>query len=137
MWHIHGIFHPFKVDDLGAMVSIMTMLATKTTREFFPKVIVFVPPLAFVFISPLGVMVALVLVSPSRFIFGEVISPWSWVIIVLVFSFIFGIIQLMGQIFRIQLFKILKFLNGSGLNKINPNVWLSLWRSNGMWRTRK
>jgi hypothetical protein len=137
MWHIHGIFHLVEIRNLGPMLSIMTMLTTNSTREVFPKVIVVFPPLAFVVISPLEILVSLIEVSPNRLILLRVIAPWSWVIIVSVFSFLFGIIRLMGQIFHIQLFKILKFLNGRGLNKVNPSVWLSLWRRNGLWRTRK
>jgi uncharacterized membrane protein len=76
----------------------MTMLTTKGTREVRLEVVV-VPPLAFVVISPLGVLVPLILVAPSRLVLLGVVSPWSWVIIVSVFSFIFGIIRLMGQDF--------------------------------------
>jgi hypothetical protein len=112
------------------------MLTAKGTREFFLEVVV-VPPLEFFVISPLGVLVPLILVAHNRWVLLGVISPWSWVIIVSVFSFIFGIIQLMGQIFCIQLFKILKLLNGRGMNKVNSSVWLFLWRRNGLWRTRK
>jgi hypothetical protein len=136
-WHVHGIFHPFEINDLGAMVSIMTMITAKSTREVLLELVVVVPPLAFVFISPLGVLVTLVLVSPNRLVLLGVISPWSWVIIVSVFSFFFGIIWMMGWIFCIQLFKILKLLNGRGLNKVNPSVWFSLWRINWLWRTKK
>jgi hypothetical protein len=136
-WCIHGIFHPFEVDDLGAMVSIMTMLTKKGTREVLPEVVVVIPPLAFVVIAPLGVSVPLILVSPSKLALLGVVSPRSEVIIVSIFSFLFGIIRLMGHIFHIHLFKILKFLNGRGLNKVNPSMWLSFWRSNGLWRTRK
>jgi hypothetical protein len=131
-WRLHGIFHSFKVRNLGEMVSIMTMLTIKSTGEVCPEVVFFIPPLAFFVISPLMVMV-----SPNRLVLLGVISPWSWVIIVSFFPFLFGIIRLMGRIFYIQLFKILKFLNGKGLNKVIPSMWLSLWRSNGMWRTRK
>jgi hypothetical protein len=119
------------------MASIMTMLTAKSTREVFLEVVVVVPPLAFVVIFPLGVLVTLVLVSPNKLIYLGVISPWSSVIIVLVISFLFGIIQLMGWIFCIQLFKILKLLNVRGMNKVNPSMWLSLWRRNWLWRTRK
>jgi hypothetical protein len=112
----------------------MTMLTAKGTREVRLEVVVVVPPLVFVVISPLGVLVPLILVAPNRLVLLGVVSPWSWVIIVSVFSFLFGIIRLMGRIFRIQLFKILKLLNGRGMNKVNPSVWLSLWRSNGLWR---
>jgi hypothetical protein len=90
-WHIHGIFHPFEVSDLGIMVSIMTIFTTKGTREVRREV-VFVPPLVFSFISLLGVLIPLILVAPNMLVLLGVISPWSWVIIVSVFSFIFGII---------------------------------------------
>jgi hypothetical protein len=115
------------------MVSIMDILTTKGTREICPK-IVFILPLAFVVISPLGVLVPLILVSLGRLVLlGVVLVPsWSWINIVLIFSFLFGIIRLMGWIFLIQLFKTLIFLNGRGLNKINPNMWLFLWRNNGL-----
>jgi hypothetical protein len=97
MWHIHGIFHPFEVSDLGEMVSIMNMLTAKGKKEVHPKVVV-VPCLEFVVISPLGVLVPLILDYPNRLVLLGVISPWSWVIIVSFFFFIFGIIRLMGRI---------------------------------------
>jgi hypothetical protein len=112
------------------------MLTAKGTREVHLEVIV-VPPLEFVVISPLAVLVPLILVAPSRLVLLGVVSPWSWVTIVSFFPFLFGIIRLMGRIFRIQLFKILKLLNGRGMNKINPNVWFSLWWSHGLWRDGK
>jgi hypothetical protein len=105
-------------------VSIMHILTAKRRRELFPEVVL-IPPLEFVVISPLGVLVTLVLVSPNSLVLLGVISPWSWVIIVSIFSFLFGIIRLMGQIFRIQLFKTLKLLNGRGMKKVNPCMWLS------------
>jgi hypothetical protein len=49
------------------MVSIVTKLTTKGTREVGPKVVV-VFPLAFFFISPLGVLVPLILVTPDRLV---------------------------------------------------------------------
>jgi hypothetical protein len=104
------------------MVSIMTMLTANIIREVHPKVVVVVPHLVFVVISPLGVLVTLVLVAPDRLVLLGFISPWSWLIIVSIFSFLFGVIQLMGWICCIQLLKILKLLNGRGLNKVNPNV---------------
>jgi hypothetical protein len=87
-WCIHVIFHLFEVDDLGEMVSIMTMLTAKRTREVRPKVVV-VPPLVFVVITPLGFLVPLILVSPSRLVLLGVVSPWSRVIIVSIFPFLF------------------------------------------------
>jgi hypothetical protein len=115
----------------------MTMLTAKGTREVRLEVVVVVPPLAFFVTSPLGVLVPLILVSPSKLVLLGGVSPWSSVITVSIFPFILGIIQLIGRIFRIHLFKILKLLNGRGLNKVNPSMWFSLWRSNGLWRTRK
>jgi hypothetical protein len=103
----------------------------------YSKILVVFLPLEFVVIVPLGVLVSLILVSPSEMVLWRVIPSWSRVIIVLVFSFLFGIIRLMGQIFCIQLFKSMKILNGRGLNKVNADMWLSMWRRNQLWRTRK
>jgi hypothetical protein len=128
---VHGFFHPFEVRILGAMVSIMSILTTKSAREVCLEIVVFLP-WSFVVVVPLGVLVA-----PNGMVLLGVISSWSQVIIVSVFTFLLGIIQLMGRIFRIQLFKILKLLNGRGLNKINADMWVSLWRSNKLGRIRK
>jgi hypothetical protein len=111
----------------------MSILTIESAREFCPEIVVVIP-WSFVFIVPFGVLVALILVSPSGMVFLGVISSWSWVIIVSFFPFLLGIIQMMGQIFRIQLFKIPKLLNGRGLNKINVGLWVSLWRSNWLYR---
>jgi hypothetical protein len=35
-WCVHGFFHPFKVRNLGEMVSIMSMLTAKSAREVRP-----------------------------------------------------------------------------------------------------
>jgi hypothetical protein len=75
MWRVHGIFNLFEVDNLGAMVSIITMLTTKSAREVLLKRVVVFPPLAFVFIFPLGVLVTLVLVSPSRLVLLGINPP--------------------------------------------------------------
>jgi hypothetical protein len=96
MRSVHKFFHPFKVGNLGAMVSIMAILTAKGTREVCPEVIVVVLPLAFIVVSPLGILVPLVLVSPNRLVLLGVVFPWSWIIIVSIFSFPFGIIRLMG-----------------------------------------
>jgi hypothetical protein len=133
---VHEFFHPFKVNNLGEMVSIMAILTTKGTREVCLDVVAILP-LVFVVIASLGVLIPLILISPSRLVLLGVISSWSNIIIVSVFSFLFGIIRLMGRIFHIQLFKYLKFLNGRGLNKVNPSMWLSLWWSHGWGGTRK
>jgi hypothetical protein len=74
------------------MVSVMAKLTINNAREVHPEVVVVVPSLVFFFIVPLGVLVTLVLVAPSRLVLLGVISTWSWVIIVLAFSFLFGII---------------------------------------------
>jgi hypothetical protein len=67
IWSISIFFHPFKVNYFGVMVSIMGIFTAKGTREVFLNIVV-VLPLAFVFISPLGVLVPLVLVTPSRLV---------------------------------------------------------------------
>jgi hypothetical protein len=74
MWHIHGLFHPFEVKNLGAMVSVMSMLTAKRKREVHLEVFFVVPPLVFVVIVPLKVLVTLILVSPSRLVLLGVIS---------------------------------------------------------------
>jgi hypothetical protein len=71
---LHGVFHLFEIRNLGAMVTIMTILTTKSIREFYMKDVVLIPPLAFFFILPLGVLVTLILVSPSRMVLFGVIS---------------------------------------------------------------
>jgi hypothetical protein len=93
MWSTSRFFHPFEVSDLREMVSIMDILTTKGTREVCLKIVV-VLPLAFVVISPLGVLVPLVLVALGRLVLLGVVlvSSWSGIIIVLVFSFLFGIV---------------------------------------------
>ena len=59
---IPRIFQPFEIYNLGAMVGVMTVHATKGTRvDGFNSI----PPLASVVIAPLGVLVPLVLVSPN------------------------------------------------------------------------
>ena len=87
-------------------MSIMTELTTNGTREVGLKIIV-ISPLMFIVITALGVLISLILVAPSRLVLLGMISALTWVVIVPIFSFIFGIIRLMGWIFRIQLFKIL------------------------------
>jgi hypothetical protein len=53
------------------MVSIVAILTTKGTRDVVPKIVFFLS-LVFIVISPLGVLVPLILVSPSRLVF------WGW-----------------------------------------------------------
>jgi hypothetical protein len=123
-------FIHLKSGNLGTMVSIMSILTTKSTREVRPEIVVVVLPLEFVIIVPLGVLVSLILVAPKGMILLGIIFSWSWVIIVSVFPFLLGIIRLMCRIFRIQMFKSMKLLNGRGLNKVNIGMWLSMWRRN-------
>ena len=113
-------------------MSIMTELTAKGTREGGSNSIV-ISPLTPVFIVPLGVLIPLILVTPSRLVLLGVIPTLTWVVIVPIFSFFLGINPLIGQICRIQLFKILILLNGRRLNKINPNVWWSLWWIHRLW----
>jgi hypothetical protein len=74
-------FIHFEVRNLGEMVSIMSIITAKNSREVRTEVVVVIP-LEFVVIVPLGVMVTLILVSPSKSILLGVISTWSSVIIV-------------------------------------------------------
>ena len=115
-------------------MSIMTELTTKGTREGGSNIIV-IFPLTPVVISPLGVLIPLILVAPSRLVLLGVIPALTWVDIVPVFFFLFGINRRVGQIFHIQLFEILILLNGRGLNKIHPSM--RMWGSHGLWGTRK
>jgi hypothetical protein len=115
-------------------MSIMTELTAKGTREVgFDSIVI--SPLTPIVISPLGVLIPLVLVAPSRLVLLGLIPALAWVVIVPVSSFIFGIIRRMGRIFRIQLFKILILLNGRGLNKIHPSM--RVWGDHRLWWTRK
>jgi hypothetical protein len=52
----------------------MSILIAKRTREVHPKIVVFVLLLAFVFIVPFGVLVALILVAPNGMVLLGVIS---------------------------------------------------------------
>jgi hypothetical protein len=115
-------------------MSIMTEFTTKGTREGGFNSIV-IPPLTLIVISPLGVLIPLVLVSPSRLVLLGLIPALTLVVVVSVSSFLFGIIRQVGQIFHIQLFKILILLNERGLKKIHPSV--RMWGSHRLWRTRK
>jgi hypothetical protein len=116
------------------MMSIMTEITAKGIREGGSNSIV-ISPLTPVVTAPLGVPIPLILVAPSRLILLGVIPALTWVAIVPIFSFLFGIIRRVGRICRIQLFEILILLNGRGLNKIHPCV--RVWGSHGLWRTRE
>jgi hypothetical protein len=115
-------------------MSIMAKLTAKGTRESGSNNIV-ISPLMPIVIAPLGVLIPLILVAPSRLVLLGVIPSLAWVVILPIFSFLFGIIRLMGRIFRIQLFEILILLKGRGLNKIHPSM--RVWGSHGLWRTRE
>jgi hypothetical protein len=109
-------------------MSIMSILTTYSAREVSSKIFV-LPLLWYIVIgAPLGV---LVLVAPNGMVVG-VIPAWSWIVIVLVSSFL-----LMSRIGRIQLFKCMNLLNGKGMNKVDVDMWLSWWRINRLGRTRK
>jgi hypothetical protein len=58
---------------MGTMVSIMSILTKNITREVFPEIVVVFLPLVFCVIVPLGVLVDLILVSPSGMILLRVI----------------------------------------------------------------
>ena len=61
-------FHLFEVRNLGKMVSIISILTTKSAREVCPK-IVFVLPHSFVVVVPLGC-----LASPREMVLLGVMS---------------------------------------------------------------
>ena len=84
------VFQRFKISDLGAMMSVMAELTTKGTREDGFNII---SPLAFLIsIAPLGVLVPLVLVAPSGLVLWGLIPALTWVVVILVLSFILGIV---------------------------------------------
>ena len=78
------VFQPLEINDLWTMVSVMTIDSTKSTRVYgFNRV----PPLAFVVISPLGVLVPLVRVAPSGLLLWGLIPALIGVVIVPIPSF--------------------------------------------------
>jgi hypothetical protein len=128
------VFQPFEINDLGEMMSVMAELSTKGTREVGFNIIL-ISLLAFIIISPLGVLMPPVLVASSGLVLLGLIPTLTWVIVIHVLSFLFGIVRWMGWIGRIQLFKILVLLNDRGLKKIHPRM--RMWGSHGLWGTRK
>jgi hypothetical protein len=70
-------------------VSVMTKHATKSTRVDGFNII---PPLAFVVIAPLGVLVPLVLVAPSGLMLWGLIPALTRVIVIPVPSFPLGVV---------------------------------------------
>jgi hypothetical protein len=89
------VFQPFEINNLGAMVSVMTELTTKGTREDGFNII---SPLAFVIITPLGVLVPLVLVAPSWLVLWGLIPTLTWVVVIPVPSFLLGIVRWMSWV---------------------------------------
>jgi hypothetical protein len=129
-----NVFQPFEISDLGAMMSVMVVLTTKGAREDGFNIVV-ISPLAFIIISPLGVLVPLVLVAPSGLVLWGLIPTLTWGVVIPIPSFLVGIVRWMGWIGCTQMFKILVLLNSRGLNKIHPRM--RMWGSHGLWRTRK
>ena len=70
-------------------MSVITEITTKGTREDGFNII---SPLAFIIISPLGVLVPLVLVSPSWLVLWGLIPALTWVVVIHVLSFLLGIV---------------------------------------------
>jgi hypothetical protein len=82
------VFQPFEISDLGEMMSVMDELTTKGTREVgFNMTVIY--PLEFIIIAPLGVLMPLVLVAPSRLVLLGLIPALTWVVVIPVPSFIF------------------------------------------------
>jgi hypothetical protein len=126
------VFQPLEISDLGEMVSVMDVHATKRTRvDSFNSI----PPLAFVVISPLGVLVPLVLIAPSGWMLWGLIPTLTKIVVIPVPSFLLGIVRRVSWVGCVQLFKILVLLSSRGLNKIYPRM--RMWGSHGLWRTRK
>jgi hypothetical protein len=89
------VFQPFEINDLGAMVGVMTEHTTKSTRVDGFNIIL---PLAFVVIAPLGVLVPLVLVAPSGLMLWGLIPTLTGVIVIPVPSFPLGVVGWMSWI---------------------------------------
>jgi hypothetical protein len=108
------------------MVSVMTELTTKRTREYGFNII---SSLDFVVIAPLGVLVSLVLVAPNGLVLWGLIPTLTRVVVIHVPSFLLGIVRWMGWVGCIQLFEILVLLSSRGLNKIYPRM--RMWGAMG------
>jgi hypothetical protein len=79
-----GVFQPLEISDLWAMVSVMTIYTTKSTRvDGFNSVL----SLAFVVIAPLGVLVPLVRVAPSGWVLWGLIPALTRIVVIPVPSF--------------------------------------------------
>jgi hypothetical protein len=88
-----------------------------------------------IIISPLGILVTIVLVSPYKGVYLLGVSTLSLVGVVLVLTLLPIFVGLIRWICHIQLFQGLKLLNGRGLNKVNAFLLLSMWCGNKLWRT--
>ena len=78
------VFQPLEISDLWAMVSVMTIDSTKSTRVYgFNSG----SPLAFVVIAPLGVLVPLVRVAPSGLLLWGLIPALTGIVVVPILSF--------------------------------------------------
>jgi hypothetical protein len=71
------------------MVGVMTEHATKSTRVDGFDII---PPLAFIVISPLGVLVPLVRVAPSGLMLWGLIPALTGVVVIPILTFLLGIV---------------------------------------------
>jgi hypothetical protein len=79
------VFQPFEISDLGAMVRVMTIHTAKSTRvDGFNRI----PPLAFVVIAPLGVLVPLVLVAPRGLVLWGMIPALTRIVVIPILSFL-------------------------------------------------
>jgi hypothetical protein len=71
------------------MVSVMTIYTTKSTRvDSFNRI----PPLAFVVIAPLGVLVPLVLIAPSGLMLWGLIPTLTRIVVIPVPSFTLSVV---------------------------------------------
>jgi hypothetical protein len=129
---IPRVFQPFEINDLGAMVGVMTVHATKITRVDGFNCI---PPLAFVVIAPLGVLVPLVLVAPRGLMLWGMVPALTRIVVIPILSFPPVIACWMRWVGSIQLFKIMVLLSSRRLNKIHPRM--GMWGRNGLWGTRE
>jgi hypothetical protein len=80
---IPRIFQPFEICNLGAMVGVMTVYATKGTRVVgFDSI----PPLASIVVALLGVLVPLVLVAPRGLVLWGTISALTRIVVIPILS---------------------------------------------------
>jgi hypothetical protein len=89
------VFQSFEISDLWAMVSVMTIYATKSTRvDGFNGV----SPLAFVVIAPLGVLVPWVLIAPRGLMLWGLIPALTRIVVIPVPSFPSVIVRWMSWV---------------------------------------